>query len=217
MGFVSANQIPQIEQERARRKETIQRINQQEAQYQTTQAWNNYVKTTNLFYQAYALSPAKSGVDAYNDFDDGDYGSAAINTFFTVAGIAELKALGVFGRSGAASIGWGEIWQSSNFMRGTLAESKLARTVYKGYEHLASTVSEFFPAIDFYKDGLGVSLKTVNAKSNFKFEKIFKNIDDLVAAKQGGALQAAGVEKNIKDVRLDIAIPQGYDRSVLKK
>ena len=60
-----------------------------------------------------------------------------------------------------------------------------------------------------------MSLKTVNAKANFEFKNIFKNIDDLAKAKEAGSIFSRGVERKITDVRLDIAIPKDYNKAML--
>ncbi len=217
LGYVGANQISQIEEERARKQQLFKEQKEREHVIATVEAWNNYQTTRNIFYPFYALSPLKSGLETYRNIENEEYGSASFNLLFTIVGLSELRGFNLFGGGRAASMTWDQIWGSTNFIRGSLAEYKLAGTVYKGFEHLAKTVSEFFPAIDFYKDGLGVSLKTVNASKNFDFKNIIKNIDQLAAAKSGGALQAAGIERKITDVRLDIVVPKGYDKSVLKE
>ena len=181
----------------------------------------------NPFYLVYEFSPASAVVNAYTAFRDGNNWEAALNVALAIGGLSELKALGLgkfatvsdfFNTTKLMETGVGDLWKvTNNFVRGTLIENKLAQTLYQGYEHLGTTVSKYFKAIDFYKDGLGVSLKTVNAQKNFEFKNIFKNIDDLAEAKQAGSIVSQGVERRIRDVRLDIAIPEKYDKSVLDK
>ncbi|HSZ33310.1 MAG TPA: hypothetical protein VK772_08360, partial [Puia sp.] len=197
------------------------------ASYQTAQ--ESLVKIqllNNPFYLAYELSPASAAVSAYTSFRDGHTIEGVLNIALGIGGLAELRSLGLgkfsevgdfFNTSKLSETGIGELWKvSNNFVRGTLIENKLAQTVYEGYEHLGSTVSQYFKTIDFYKDGLGVSLKTVNAQKNFTFKNILTNIDDLAAAKEAGGIVSQGAERRLTDVRLDIAIPKGYNKDVLK-
>jgi RHS repeat-associated protein len=221
-GYYTLQRIHQIEADAKAATERIQAAANYKA---SVEAWNNYVASTNLFVSAYNVSGASSIVPAIKAYSNGDIGEGILHTLGAIPIFAELRALNL-GRfaivadfANAAKLGatsFGEIWQvGSNFTRGILLENKLALSIYKGYEHMAS-VSKFFPTIDFIKDGVGVSLKTVNAQKNFDFKAIFKNIDDLVTARDNGVIQAFGVEKKISQVRLDIAIPKGYDKTVLK-
>ncbi len=222
-GYYTLQRIHQIEADAKAATERIQAAANYKA---SVESWNNYVASTNLFVSAYNVSGASSIVPAIKAYSNGDIGEGILHTLGAIPIFAELKALNL-GRfaavadlSNAAKLGatsFGEIWKvGSNFTRGILLENKLALSIYKGYEHMAS-VSKFFPTIDFIKDGVGVSLKTVNAQKNFDFPAIFKNIDALATARDNGVIQAFGVEKKISQVRLDIAIPKGYDRSVLKE
>jgi len=217
-GYYTLQRIHQIEADVAVASERMQAA----ANYRASvEAWNNYVASTNLFVSGYNASGASSIVPAIKAFSNGDIGEGILQSLGAIAIFAELKALNL-GRFAAvadlsnaaklSSTSFGEIWKvTNNFTRGVLLENKLATTIYKGYEQ----TSKFFKAVDFVKDGLGVSLKTVNAQKNFDFKNILKNIDDLVIAKQNGVIQSCGKEVKISEVRLDIAIPKGYDRRVL--
>jgi len=222
-GYYTLQRIHQIEAD----KTIAEKRRQDAANYKATvEAWNNYVASTNLFVSAYNVSGASSIVPAIRAFSDGDIGEGVLHTLAAILLFSELKALNL-GRfaivsdfanaSKLAQSTFSDIWKvTNNFTRGILLENKLAISLYKGYEHLGTSVSKFFPTIDFVKGELGVSLKTVNAQKNFDFKNIMKNIDDLATAKQNGVVQGFGREVKISDVRLDIAIPKGYDRSVLK-
>lgn len=88
----------------------------------------------------------------------------------------------------------------------------------KGMEWLAETVSPFFRKFDFYnkESKFAVSLKSVNAEKSVDFKNILTNIEELKNLKNSSTAQF-GREFVIKDVRLDIVIPKGYDRNNLKK
>lgn len=95
-------------------------------------------------------------------------------------------------------------------LRGTVFEHMLAETRYKGYTHTFSW-SETFPAIDFWKDGKGISLKTTDAKSGFG--NIIRNIKDLAKAREAGHIRG----KKITEVELHIGVPDGYNEEDLRK
>lgn len=62
-----------------------------------------------------------------------------------------------------------------------------------------------------------VSLKTVNAESNFTFTNIYKNIDDLAELKKLGSTAQGGVDRPIISVELHIGIPRGYNKGNLNE
>jgi RHS repeat-associated protein len=214
-----AQQIFQNMQDEKRREEDAIRYQAAQEALIKIQLMNN------PFYLAYEFSPVSAAVNAYTAFRDGNTWEGAINVALAIGGLSELRSLGLakfstfsdfFNVTKLAETGVGDLWKvTNNFIRGTLIENKLAQTLYQGYEHLGTTVSKYFKAIDFYKEGLGVSLKTVNAQKNFEFKNIFKNIDDLAEAKKAGSIVSQGAERRITDVRLDIAVPEGYNQKVL--
>ena len=213
LGFFSSLQAVRLDRERLAKKkditETMAYINKQEGANEIA-AWSN------PFYVIYQLSPVKSGLEAYESYDRGDYGWSAFNAAITLFGVGELRELGLLKEVGIMGLSVEQMWKLPNFGRGILFENYLAKTTYKGFKHLAE-VSRFFPTIDFIKDGLAVSLKTVNAEQNFEFANIFKNIERLANVKAIGQITGGGELFLVKDVRLDIAIPKGYNRKVLDR
>lgn len=96
--------------------------------------------------------------------------------------------------------------------RGNLLEGILAGTRYVKFEWL-DKVSSSFKGIDFWRNGLGVSLKTVGHETS-AVPEILQNIEDLADMARRGVAQDG---RRITAVRLDIMVPEGYDRSLLDK
>ncbi|MCR9252380.1 MAG: DUF6443 domain-containing protein [bacterium] len=103
---------------------------------------------------------------------------------------------------------WNDYVSSTH--RGEVFEYMLAGTRFKNFRHMGPD-DKWFPTIDFYKDGKGVSLKTTSATSGFG--NIKKNIKDLAKARDRGSIR--GME--INEVELQIGVPEGYDQSQLQK
>jgi hypothetical protein len=203
--------------ERREREEKIKEFN--EAAYE-------YAKSRNLFGLLYELSPLSAFYNGYVAYGNGQYIAGTILVSTGTVDIAPLfrtfgKGYGLVAREIAEKFTIQELWGLSskwNFVRGSLLEVKMATTyIAKGFEWLAETASPFFKAIDFYNDATktAISLKTVNATSNFEFKNILQNIDQLKQLKQIGKSAYNGVERVIQNVELHIGVPKGYDISVL--
>lgn len=109
-----------------------------------------------------------------------------------------------------------QIWRMHPFGRGRLIEDILSKTRYKDYLNTADILTAngqpnyFWPYFDFIKGNKVISLKTTYATSGFG--SILKNINDLAtyvknSATNGGVL--------INNVELHIAVPEGYNQSLL--
>jgi hypothetical protein len=99
-------------------------------------------------------------------------------------------------------------------------ENILSHTdTYKDFEYIGARNGGSYPTIDFYdpQKGIGISVKTTQAKGT-SFQKIRENITKLADAKNDRYLDAGGERGGvqIKNVRLDIYVPQGYDVNKLK-
>ncbi len=94
-----------------------------------------------------------------------------------------------------------ESWNmTSTFARGTALEGVLAKSKYKTYVWLEE-VSKNYKAFDFFKNGLGVQLKTFDAKKvNVSFYKkaIDKMLDNLGENKGGIMIKKAKLDIGVK-------------------
>ncbi|ELR68829.1 hypothetical protein C900_05775 [Fulvivirga imtechensis AK7] len=100
-------------------------------------------------------------------------------------------------------------WQANPFRRGSAIEGFLSDARYASFTW-TRTIKSNFKAIDFFKDGLGISVKTTNAEKGFA--NILKNIDDLAAGRAAGSIDGVPINQ----VRLDIYVPKGYDQNLLR-
>jgi hypothetical protein len=184
------------------------RGNEEKRRYDYEQGVKDYNAHQNPFYIiGRYMTPAGGIVEGIQDCKEGSYYWATFN--FTTAFFEAKGLLSMFKSARIA-----DIWAMKPFERGTAMEKFLKNWGYDGYFHTGE-ISQFFKGIDFWKDGLGVSLKTVNAQASFSFENIIKNIDDLVDMRSAGSISSHGTELKISEVRLDIAVPEGYDVKVL--
>jgi RHS repeat-associated protein len=105
-----------------------------------------------------------------------------------------------------------EIWRKlGGTARGSVLEVVLASTRYAAkYEWVGKLYSGTYKTIDFWANGLGVSLKTTNSVGGFK--DILDNLDALALMRKAGKAQDG---RRITSVRLDIMVPEGYDQGLL--
>lgn len=219
LGYLSAAQVHQIV--------TVQnRIKQREENFKTLnaaiEAKNKINSLSNPFVLAYEISPFSSIQPVKQAFEEGSNVEATILSLAAITDVGPLFKTFGKGYSKVATEIAGKftlhaIWGiENNFVRGALMEAKLAgKYVSQSLEWMAE-LSPFFKTFDFYDraKGLAISLKSVNAKENFTFKNITENIDELAKLK-GQSRAHSGQEFKVKDVRLDIAVPKGYDQSVL--
>jgi RHS repeat-associated protein len=215
-GYYSASQVHKIEQNNVQSQKLAEENNKHIAarRWEQFNQWAENRPQNNPAFGAleaiHKLGPTGSAVSAYQDFSEGNIGWGITNTVATIFDVAAIARMTKVARASQID----QIWKMDNFSRGVNFENYLAKTRYSGFEHMAN-ISKYFPTVDFVKDGLGVSLKTVNASSNFNFNNIMSNIDALVDARKIGSVVKNGYEVKITGVRLDIGIPKGYDASVL--
>ena len=65
---------------------------------------------------------------------------------------------------GRASTKIAEEWSLPRFLRGKAIEEKLAKIQYAAYEHVGKLADGFFPVFDFFKNGEGISVKTIDVR-----------------------------------------------------
>ena len=219
-GYYSAAQVHKFQEA----FEIDQNKKAREQQYEdAARGAYEFEKTQNLFGLLYQISPVKGLYDAGETAESGHPAMAAV-----MAGLAVSDFGALFNATGKsfAGIATGlaekysieQTWQLHPLVRGILTEARLSSSyISQGFEWLGQTAGPFFRRFDFYnaKEGLAVSLKTVNAQKNFDFNNIIDNIKQLGALKRAGADAQYGREFIIKDARIDIAVPKGYDQSVL--
>jgi len=222
LGYYSAQQVHNF------RIETLEREKQAERRkiyLEAVEGVKTINRMNNPFGIAVELNPLSGIPAAYEAADNGQYTAAAV---FAVGSFADLgpllkiqgKAFTMLSKNLAAKYSIDATWNLPPIFRGILVESRLAsKYAAQGFEWMAESTSKFFKGFDFYnaKDGVAVSLKTVNAKTNFDFTNIKNNIEELANLKAKGASAWGGVERKINEVRLDIAVPKGYDQNNLKK
>jgi RHS repeat-associated protein len=133
----------------------------------------------------------------------------AIRVFYLAARRAEAKKLV------DETIHW--IWDAFPTIKkpgggtslGEVFEDMLSHTRYSSMERVGHLNRGYFKGFDFWEDGLAVSLKTTKAKSGFK--DIYDNINDLSDILRSGAVRG----RSVTSARLDIAVPKGYDTTLL--
>lgn len=118
-----------------------------------------------------------------------------------------------------------EEWSLPAKLRGTIIEEKLAKIQYAAYEHVGKLADGFFPVFDFFKNGEGISVKTIDVTlpSYEKDSAILRKVkqyasdlnDDVILRKVnnfkkgqelGDKLDAV---RKVSTKRLDIYIPKG--------
>jgi len=111
------------------------------------------------------------------------------------------------------NVGKAFIWSQNNLWRGSVIENIVYHQKYldEGFEYIGILKNGKFPAIDFLKNGFGISVKTTNATGGFA--NILKNIDNLVAIRGAGAVEG----RAIKNVGVHIYVPKGYDQNLLRE
>jgi hypothetical protein len=219
VGYYSAAQVHKFQEE----VEQDQNKRAREQQYEdAAKGAYEVAKTQNLFGLLYQISPVKGLYDAGETADEGHPVMASVMAGLAVSDFGELfnatgKSFAGIAQRLADKYTIEQTWKLHPLVRGILTEARLSSSVYKGFEWLGQTAGPFFKGFDFYKasEGLAVSLKTVNADKNFDFKNIIENINQLAELKKAGATAQYGRQFIVKDVRLDIAIPKGYDESVL--
>lgn len=220
LGYFSAAQVHSMKEaaEKSRKQqEEIERINAlNDAAYE-------YQKSRNLLGILYKLSPAETGLQAYDQASSGNYKTAALLAGAAVTDIGPLfrtfgKGYAAVARDIAGKFSYESTWKLGSFARGAILEAKYAaKLAGKGFDWLAETISPFARTIDFYNkaEKLAISLKTVNAEKTFTFDNIAKNIEELQNLKLVGKYASHGTEHPVKAVQLHIAIPKGYDQKNL--
>jgi RHS repeat-associated protein len=221
LGYHSAAQVHQIIENKRFERGVAERASIRKDANEAVKKINGL---NNPFALAYEISPASSAIPIAESLIDGSYVSAAIMSAGAIADIGPLfrtfgKGYSKVASEIASKFTLEGVWGlGNNLARGILIEAKLAsKYIDNGMQWMAE-VSPFFRGFDFYDKakGLAVSLKSVNATKNFDFKNIMKNIDDLHAMK-GKSTAQYGSEYMVRDVQLDIAIPKGYDRSLLNE
>ena len=111
------------------------------------------------------------------------------------------------------------------FLRGKAIEEKLAKIQYAAYEHVGKLADGFFPVFDFFKNGEGISVKTIDVrlKSYEKDSAILRKVkeyasdlsDDVIQRKLLNFKKGEGLSEKLNAVRevstkrLDIYVPKG--------
>lgn len=221
LGYYSAAQVHKIQD--LTDVYTKQREYEQKV-YEYNDAVHDMNMMRNPITMFYKLSPGGTLQDSYTYLSAGQYGAA---TAMLVGGAIDLaplfttfgKAYGTVARNIAARFSFEAAWTKLGAgARGLILEAKMAdHYIAQGFTWLAE-ITPFFKKIDFYhmKSAIAVSFKTVNAEKNFTFDAIYKNIDELAKLKQGRWTVIDGVEREIKQVELHIAVPKGYDMKNLE-
>lgn len=220
LGYFTAEQVHKTVVAENRRLESIA---EGERRREAAEALNTIVRLNHPVGLAYELSPLSLINPIIESVDHGQYTTAAIMAVGSVVDISPLfrtfgKGYSKVATEIASKFSMEGIWKiGNNLARGSLMEAKLAaQYVGKGLEWMAET-SPFFRTFDFYDKTkkIAISLKSVNASKNFDFKNILKNIEELGALK-GKSKAQFGREFAVDEVRLDIAVPKGYDQNVLK-
>lgn len=223
LGYVTMEQIHKVENQRDRDAHEAQRQDDADRMRKGIDAYNSIQISNNPGGLAIVLSPVKALYDANTMYEQGNTKMAAVTAAFAFTDFGPL--FNTVGKGYTAVVGSfvekftiEETWQLFPRVRGIITEGRLAATMYKSFEWMAET-SQWFRKFDFYeaKGELAVSLKTVNAEKDFTFKKIFTNIEELAELKKAGTSVQLGREFKIKDVRLDIAIPKGYNKANLQE
>ena len=126
---------------------------------------------------------------------------------------------------GRASTKIAEEWSLPRFLRGKAIEEKLAKIQYAAYEHVGKLADGFFPVFDFFKNGEGISVKTIDVrlKSYEKDSAILRKVkeyasdlsDDVIQRKLLNFKKGEGLSEKLNAVRevstkrLDIYVPKG--------
>jgi hypothetical protein len=100
-------------------------------------------------------------------------------------------------------------WDLIGLPRGEVIESALAKTTYKDFEHVGKLNNGFFKGIDFYDDGVGVSLKTMDPPNGMA-ANVRHNIDDLADMMQDGRI---GDGRPLTSVELDLRVRIGEENN----
>jgi hypothetical protein len=96
--------------------------------------------------------------------------------------------------------------------RAEMLENAAQHTIFKEYQYIGNLDNGYFPVIDFWKNGIGASFKTTQAKRGSEFlQAIMNNIDQLANIRAKGVVRGKRDAFSIKNVRLDIAVPRGYN------
>ena len=126
---------------------------------------------------------------------------------------------------GRASTKIAEEWSLPAKLRGTIIEEKLAKIQYAAYEHVGKLADGFFPVFDFFKNGEGISVKTIDVTlpSYEKDSAILRKVkqyasdlnDDVILRKVNNFKKGKELGDKLNEVRkvstkrLDIYIPKG--------
>jgi filamentous hemagglutinin len=105
----------------------------------------------------------------------------------------------------AAEVAKGGAWQLNPIERGIAIESQLAQTEYKTWFNVGQLNNGKFPLVDFQKDSMLVSLKSVDTAGSTWFGRMTQHIDDLALAKANGA----SVNGNPATLMLDLRVQPG--------
>lgn len=209
--FQEAIEIDQNKQDRFKREEEV------------IKARNHLISVMTLPGLGYELSPAKALFDATETAEAGHPAMAAVMAGLAVSDFGALfdatgKSFSSIAKGLAEKYSIEQTWKLHPLVRGILTEARMSSSyISQGFEWLSQTAGPFFRRFDFYnaKEGLAVSFKTVNAEKTFDFSNIIENIKQLAQLKKVGADAQYGREFIIKDARIDIAVPKGYNTSVL--
>jgi len=101
-------------------------------------------------------------------------------------------------------------WDLIGLPRGEVIESALAKTTYKDFEHVGKLNNGFFKGIDFYDDGAGVSLKTMDPPSAQNAARIHKNVHDLAEMMRQGRI---GDGRPLRSVEIDLRVRIGQENN----
>jgi len=101
-------------------------------------------------------------------------------------------------------------WDLIGLPRGEVIESALAKTEYKNFEHVGKQNNGFFKGIDFYDDGAGVSLKTMDPPSAQNAARIHKNVDDLAEMMRQGRI---GDGRPLTSAEIDLRVRIGQENN----
>ena len=118
-----------------------------------------------------------------------------------------------------------EEWSLPVKLRGTIIEEKLAKIQYAAYEHVGKLGGGYFPVFDFFKNGEGISVKTIDVRlpSYEKDSAILSKVkqyasdlsDDVIERKVNNFKRGKDFEdklhavKKVGTKRLDVYVPKG--------
>jgi RHS repeat-associated protein len=107
------------------------------------------------------------------------------------------------------------VWAMNPLKRGKVIERTLALLDYKGWDNVGELLYGYFPTIDFWKDNMVVSMKSISkvAIDNKAFQGILDNMDELSSAvfRDPNGEVIEGMTRII-----DVVVEKGTDRKLLQ-